>query len=88
LDLKAQEVRLCKKYIMVNNYNWSLINRGDKTMDRFIKVLMFLALCLFLIADSAIAVTFGDGGAALQAALDSITVAPWGDSSIDVTTDE
>jgi len=53
-------------------------------------MLMFSALSLFLVAGGVAmaAVPFGDNGTALQEALDSITVNPPGDSSVDVTTDE
>ncbi|MGA1842479.1 MAG: DUF4114 domain-containing protein [bacterium] len=57
-------------------------------MKRLIIVLMLLALCPFLLTNNSMAVTFGDGGVALQAVLDSITVSPPGGSSIDVTTRE
>jgi hypothetical protein len=57
-------------------------------MKQVPKVLIFLILSLFLVAGSAMAVPFGDGGTALQAVLDGITVNPPGNSSVDVTTDE
>jgi len=53
------------------------------------KKIVLMALGASLAAGSAWALPFGDGGAAVQGVLDSITVAPvLGSSSIDVTTDE
>lgn len=52
------------------------------------KILVFLILPVFLVAGSAIALPFGDGGSALQGVLDNITVGPdAGNSSVDVATD-
>jgi hypothetical protein len=57
-------------------------------MKWVVKILMFSLISFFLVAGSAMAVPFGDGGTALQAVLDDITVNPSGNSSVDVTTDE
>jgi hypothetical protein len=58
-------------------------------MKRVSKILVFLVVAAFLMAGSALAVPFGDGGASLQQVFDDITVGPVaGDSSIDVVGDE
>jgi hypothetical protein len=57
-------------------------------MKKFLRALAASVLGLFLIAGSAMAVTFGDGGVQLQAALDGITVNPSGNSSVNVVTDQ
>lgn len=52
------------------------------------KLIILSIAVMCLIATSAMAVPFGDGGAALQKVLDDITTNPNpGDSSVDVTTD-
>lgn len=52
------------------------------------KIFLCIFLMVFAIAPSAHAISFGDGGVALQNVLDDITVSPNpGDSSINVTTD-
>ena len=57
-------------------------------MKKFSKILMLSVLAVFLVAGTATAVPFGDGGVALQGVLDGITTAPnAGHSSVDVTTD-
>ena len=49
---------------------------------------VWLSSCLLLLSSSAYAVNFGDGGAALEGVLDSITVAPNpGNTSTDVNAD-
>ena len=59
-------------------------------MKKFSMILMGSVLAVFLVAGSAMALSFGDGGDALQDVLDGITVAPSpfpGHSSVTVATD-
>lgn len=62
-------------------------NEGrDNTMKR---VVVFGAAVIFaLLGAPAFAVTFSDGGVALQGLLDGLTTNPVGDSSVDVNTDQ
>ena len=55
-------------------------------MKTLLKFSMILFLAVFLVSGSAMALTFGDGGAKLQQVIDDITQTP--PSSINVTTDE
>lgn len=63
----------------------------DKKQGRIVmkKLLTTLMICLSItmLTHTAAAAVFGDGGAALQAALDSVTVDPLGNSSVDVVND-
>lgn len=54
-------------------------------MRTFLKISTILFLAVFLAAGSAMAVSFSDGGAAVQAVLDGITVSP--PSSVNAATD-
>ena len=56
-------------------------------MKKFLMILLISVVVPFFVAAGAMAIPFGDGGASLQGVLDTITVTPHGDSSIDVTTD-
>lgn len=57
-------------------------------MRKLMRFLILSMLSVFLITGTAMALTFGDSGVALQGVLDDITTAPnSGDSSVDVTTD-
>lgn len=54
-------------------------------MKKVTRLLLLLLVCSFLFAGNAMALSYGDGGVALQGVLDGITVS--GTSSVDVTTD-
>jgi hypothetical protein len=57
-------------------------------MKKLMRILILSMLSVFLVAGSAMALTFKDGGVGLQGVLDGITTAPTlGDSSVDVTAD-
>ena len=57
-------------------------------MKKLSRILTLTLLSVFLVTGSAMALSFGDGGSALQGVLDNITTAPTaGDSSVDVTED-